>query len=187
MKNLAIVGIVAVVLGAIVFGMYISYTNGEITMRNQTVAQQDVTKANYDKMFKTISQVAQVPEQFMEKSKEAFKEIYPELMEGRYGDARGGALMSWVQESNPNFDMAASAKLYENVQIAVEANREEYFVEQKKLIDLQREHKTYIEKFPARLFLGGMQPVEITVITSTITEKVYDTGKDDDIELFPSK
>jgi hypothetical protein len=32
-------------------------------------------------------------------------------MEGRYGNDRGGALMSWVQESNPNFDMKASASL----------------------------------------------------------------------------
>ena len=184
MKNLAIVGIIVIVLGAIGFGMYVSYTNGEITKRNQTLAQQDVTKANYDKMFKTISQVAQVPGQFMEKSKEAFKEIYPDLMEGRYGNDRGGALMSWIQESNPNFDMGAAAKLYENVQIAVEANRQEYFVEQKKLIDLHREHKTYIEKFPARLFIGNVEPIEITIITSSKTGGVYETGKDDEIELF---
>jgi len=32
-------------------------------------------------------------------------------MEGRYGNDRGGALMSWVQESNPNFDMKSSASL----------------------------------------------------------------------------
>lgn len=183
-KVAIIAGISVLFFVAIYFGMMINYTNNEITMRKQTTAQQDVCRANYDKMFKTIVQVAQVPEHFIEKSKEAFKEIYPSLMEGRYGNDRGGALMSWVQESNPNFDMAAVGKLYENVQVAVEANREEYFVEQKKLIDLQREHATYIEKFPARFFLGDKEEVKITIITSTITEKVYDTGKDDDIELF---
>lgn len=187
MKNLLIGVIIAVILGAIGFGMYFSYTNTEISKRETTLSQQETCKANYDKMFKTISQVAQVPEQFMEKSKEAFKEIYPELMEGRYGNDRGGALMSWVQESNPNFDMSASAKLYENVQIAVEANREEYFVEQKKLIDMRRSHSTFIKQFPARLFLGGVEEIEITVVTSTVTEKVYQDGKDDDVELFPSK
>jgi hypothetical protein len=108
------------------------------------------------------------------------------IPKGRYGNDRGGAIMRWVQESNPNFDMKASSKLYENVQIAVEANREEYFVEQKKLIDMRRSHSTFIKQFPARLFLN-VEEIEITVVTSTITEKVYQDGKDDDIELFPSK
>jgi hypothetical protein len=185
MKGLIITGIVTLVLGSIVFGMYMSYNNTEIELRERTISQQDVCKANYDKMFKVISQVAQVPEQFMNKSKEAFKEIYPELMEGRYGNDRGGALMSWVTESNPNFDMASAAKLYENVQIAVEANREEYFVQQSKLIDMHREHKVYISKVgPRQMFLSNTTEVKITIVTSTITEKVYTTGKDDDIKLF---
>lgn len=185
MKGFIISGIVAVVIGLIVFGMNISYNNTEIELRERVIAQQEVCKANYDKMFKVISQVAQVPEQFMEKSKEAFKEIYPSLMEGRYGNDRGGAIMSWIQESNPNFDMSASAKLYENLQIAVEANREEYFVQQQKLIDMNREHTTYVEKVgPRQWFLNNTDILEINVITSTITEKVYATGKDDDIDLF---
>jgi len=75
MKNLLIVGIIALILGGIGFGMYVSYTNTEITKRETTLAQQETCEVNYDKMFKTISQVAQVPEQFMNKSKEAFKEI----------------------------------------------------------------------------------------------------------------
>jgi predicted negative regulator of RcsB-dependent stress response len=185
MKGLIITGIIAVVIGAISFGMWMNYNNTQIELREKVVAQQEVCKANYDKMFKVISQVAQVPEQFMEKSKEAFKEIYPELMEGRYGNDRGGAMMSWVTESNPQFDMGAASKLYENIQIAVEANREEYFVQQAKLIDMNRAHTVYVTKVgPRQMFLSDTSVIEITIITSTVAEKVYETGKDDDIKLF---
>jgi hypothetical protein len=182
-KIIAISAVSVFVLLLITLGMYFGYTNKEISLREGVEAQQQVCQANYDKMFKVISQVAQVPSEFMQKAKEAFKEIYPELMEGRYGNSRGGALMSWITESNPNFDLVVMGRLYEKVQVAVEANREEYFVEQKKLIDIQREHSTFVKRFPARIFVNS-EEIEITVVTSTITEKVYETGKDDNIELF---
>jgi len=38
MKNLLIVGIIALILGGIGFGMYVSYTNTEITKRETTLA-----------------------------------------------------------------------------------------------------------------------------------------------------
>ena len=171
-------------LGLVLFGSYVNITNNEVTMRKRVEAQQDVCKANFDKMFKVIAQSAQVPEQLMEKSKEAFKEIYTPLMEGRYSNDRGGALMSWVTESNPQFDLNAIAPLYERLQIAIEANREQYFLEQKKLIDMNREHSTYISKFWQKMFLGDIKPVDIKIITSTYTETAYKTGKEDNIDVF---
>jgi hypothetical protein len=183
--------VTAVVLGivlffsAVIFGSYINITNTEVQMRKRVEAQQDVTRANFDKMFKVIAQTAQVPEQLMQKSKEAFKEIYTPLMEGRYSNERGGALMSWIQESNPQFDLNAIAPLYEKLQIAIEANREAYFLEQKKLIDMHREHSTYISMFWQKMFLpASIQPVDIIIITSSNTEKVYETGKEDEINIF---
>jgi hypothetical protein len=181
---IAAVAGLALIIGLVVFGANISITNKEVTLRKKVLAQQDVSKANFDKMFKVIAQTAEIPEQLMEKSKEAFKEIYTPLMEGRYGNARGGALMSWVTESNPQFDLNAIAPLYEKLQIAIEANREQFFLEQKKLIDIQREHSTYIEMYWTKTFLGQLEPVEIQIITSTYTEKAYETGKEDDISIF---
>lgn len=142
------------IIGLIFFAANIRITNKEVTLRKRVTAQQDVCKANFDKMFKVIAQTAQVPEQLMEKSKEAFKEIYTPLMEGRYSNERGGALMSWVTESNPQFDLNAIAPLYEKLQIAIESNREQYFIEQKKLIDIHREHSTYINMYWTKFFLG---------------------------------
>jgi hypothetical protein len=182
-----IIGVsVAVLLffGATIFGAYINITNTEMKMRKGVEAQQEVSKANFDKMFKVIAQTAQVPEQLMEKSKEAFKEIYIPIMEGRYNNDRGGALMSWVTESNPQFDLNAIAPLYEKLQIAIESNRESFFLEQKKLIDMNREHSTYINMFWQKMFLGSVEPIQIQIVTSTHTEKSFETGKEDNINIF---
>lgn len=173
-----------ILVGGFFLGAYITITNTEMIMRKQVEAQQEVTKANFDKMFKVIAQTAQVPEHLMDKSKEAFKEIYVPLMEGRYDNARGGALMSWVTESNPQFDISAIAPLYEKLQIVIESNRESFFIEQKKLIDMNREHSTYISLFWQKMFLGGKEPIDIQLVTSTHTDKSFETGKEDDINIF---
>lgn len=164
----------------------ISSKNTEVKLRNAVVAQQDVCKANFDKMYKVISQLAEIPERFADKSKEAFKEIYPQLMDGRYSKDNA-SLMKWVQESNPQYDMAAVGRLYEKLANAIEANRDEYFIEQAKLIDLKREHDTYIASFPASFFVGDRGEVAIKIVTSSVTEKAYETGKDDNIQLFDKK
>jgi hypothetical protein len=161
----------------------ISTKNTEVKLRAEVVAQQDVCKANFDKMYKVISQLAQIPERFADKSKEAFKEIYPQLMNGRYANDNA-SLMKWVQESNPTYDMAAVGRLYEKLANAIEANRDEYFIEQKKLIDMKREHSAYIKTWPASIFVGDRGEVDIVIVTSTTTENAYKTGKDDNVELF---
>ena len=186
MKNVVLwitIGVI-VLIGIIGISMYINKSNQEIDLRERVDAQQQTSEANFDKMYKTITQLAEIPQQFAKESKESFKEIYPALMEGRYQNDRGGALMSWVSEHNPTYDMAAVGKLYENLANAIEANRAEFFVEQKKLIDLQREHSALLKKWPGSWFLSGRDEIEIVVITSANTEKVYTDGQENDINLF---
>jgi hypothetical protein len=40
--------------------------------------------------------------------------------------------------------------------------------------------------FPSNIILGmlGKKPFEIKIITSSKTEKAFETGKDDDVKLF---
>jgi len=127
-------------------------------------------------MWKILKQKAGVTDQY----KNAFKEIYPKLIEGRYSQG-DGSLMKWVQESNPTFD----ASMYKDLMKSIEIERTGFFNEQSILIDMQREHKTYLLKAPSRWFLDdNLKPVEIKVITSSKTDEVYRTGKEDDIDLF---
>ena len=184
MKKGYLILIIAVVVGVIGAVIYYSTSNKEVELRNLVTGQQNTCKANYDKMFKVIAQVAQVAEQNMKVSKEAFKEIYPELMEGRYSNERGGALMSWVAENNPQFDINATSELYKNLQKAIEANRAAYFMEQKKLISYHKQHKDVLMKFPGSLLLSGRDTMGIIVVTSAVTKQVYSTGEENDINLF---
>lgn len=205
--NKSVIAIISVfVLIGIIYGsMWVSKNDYEIGLREQIVAKQEATKTNYDKTFKTIAQVAQVPEQFMEKSKEAFKEIYQPLIEGRYQDNEGNqqdVLMKWVQESNPQFDMAAAAPLYAKIQTVIEVQRNEFNNIQVQLIDMHRQHKTFCSTFMNNtvFFMGDrMIPkcdnVEIgaevnkedfcvQIITSTNTKETFKTGEENDIDLF---
>lgn len=160
----------------IVFFMNISIENTEIDLRGRTVAQNKKCEAYFDKMWKVLKQKAGVTDQY----KEAFKDIYPKLIEGRYSQG-DGSLMKWIQESNPDFDNS----LYKSLMRSIEVERTGFFNEQATLIDMQREHSVYLQKAPNRWFLDdNLKEVDIKVITSSKTDEVYRTGKEDDIELF---
>lgn len=173
--GLAFVTIVVVFL-VVVGSSFIGYRNDEVRLRKQVEAQQLATQAVFDQTWKIIAQQAQVADQY----KDAFAKIYPDLMEGRYGNERGGALLSFVQESNPNFDVS----LYKQLSSTIEAQRISYTREQRTLIDLKREHDTLLSVFPGSLFLMGIPEIKITVITSDKTKDIYKTGNENDINLF---
>lgn len=185
-KNYLLIGLGLVLFISLTLFFYdMSVDNKVISKREAFKAQDDIRKANYDKMFKVVAQTAQIPDHFMNEAKEAFKEIYTPLMEGRYSNERGGALMSWINEHNPNFDLNTFGKMYERLQVAIEANREQFFVEQKKLIDIKRDYDVYVNQKPSKWFVNdGLKPLELKLITSTKTEKVFESGVEDDVELF---
>ena len=166
----------ATIMLFIVITMNFSIQNTEIDLREVTISQEKKCEAYFDKMWKILKQQAGVSDKY----KDAFKEIYPKLIEGRYSKG-DGSLMKWVQESNPEF----KTSLYEQLTRSIESERTGFFNEQSTLIDMQREHKVYLQKAPNRWFLDdNLKPVEIKIITSSKTEEVYKTGKEDDIELF---
>lgn len=177
MKNLSIwitVGVVALVL-LIVVSMYFSTSNTEISLRNKIEATQTSCTAYYDKMWKIISQKAQVSSQY----KESFNDIYKNIMSERYDD-KGGSLMKWIQESNPNFDVS----LYRDLSASIESERQGFLVEQKSLIDLNLQHRNLLMKFPSTLFVGSRPPIDIKIITSATTEDVYKTRQENNVKVF---
>jgi len=205
MKGKSIVGlfvfITIILVGAVSFFTYVGKNDKEISMREQIVSQQEVSKANFDNMFKTIAQVASVPTEFMNQSKQAFKEIYQPLIEGRYQDKSGNqqqVLMKWVQESNPQFDMGAAKDLYAKIQQVVEIKRNEFFNEQKKLIAYHQSHTTFCKTFfNAKLFGMGEREIPkcdyslepndvfcVQIITSGTTKETFRTGEENDVSLF---
>ena len=133
----------------------------------------------FDNTWKKIQQQANVTDEY----KKGFKEIYVSMMDARYaGDSASGkeTLMKWITESNPTFDPS----LYKTLMNTIEGSRNEFTMEQKKLIDIDRELKTMKVVFPASLILANKPDLEIILVTSSKTEEAYKTGKDDDVDLF---
>ena len=179
-SNIILVSVLVVALGlaAIVGCMYVSYNNREVNLRNLAEAQRGNIENVYDKMWKVLQQKAQVTDEY----KEAFREIYPNLIEGRYSQG-DGSLMKWIQESNPDFDTS----LYKDLMNSIEVERTCFASEQKKMLDIIRQHTTLLQTIPSGWFLGGKMPIEYTVISSGKAKAVMQTGEDNDVDLFNGK
>lgn len=175
---ISLVGIgVVLILFLSIFFIGVGYKNKEIDLRNLSVAQQQANQVIYDKVWKVISQKAQIADKYQT----SFKEIYGVIMNERYqGESNQAPLFKFVSEHNPNF----STKLYEDLSIAIEANRAEFARVQNRLIDIKREHDNLRLKFPSSIFVGNKQELIIQIVTSGKTKSTFETGEENDVKLF---
>lgn len=173
------IGIVAFIVGCLGIVMigstFVGYYNSEARVRNQFNAQQKNLEVVYDETWKVISQTAQVSDQYATQ----FKEIYVGIMDARYSKG-DGTLMKWIHEANPNFDPS----LYEKLANAIEAKRATFAREQKKALDIKRTHDDLRTTFPSNLICGSKPELELRLVTSTRTSKAFETGVDDEVNLF---
>lgn len=178
MKKIILIALAAIIgCGAIAFaGMYFSYNNKEIALRAQAEAQRGKVEGVHDKMWKVIQQKAQVTNEY----KDAFAEIYPEIMSGRYSGEGDGSLMKWVTESNPNFDTSLYADLMQSIEIL----RSEFQRNQEMMLDLIRQHKTICTTYPGVWVIKNTMEIEYTIVSSTNSKVVMSTGIDDNVNLF---
>ena len=167
--------VIAVVFGITAFSMYFAYNNQDAKLRAQAEAQRGKVEGVHDKMWKVLQQKAQVSNEY----KNAFSEIYPALIEGRYSQG-DGSLMKWIQEANPNFDTS----LYKDLAQSIEIQRTEFQKVQERMIDIKREHEVLLTTVPSKWFISNKTPIEYTIISSTRSKVVMETGFDDDVSLF---
>jgi len=172
------IGVVGVLFFAIIAGVFISGMNREARLRNAITAKQKDNTSEFDNMWKKIKQVAQVPAA----KKNALMEIFNGYAAARgQGMQGGGGLAKWVHEAVPNADM----KVYDELMRVIVASRDRWTMRQKELLDLKREHDNVLTVFPSSVVCGilGKQPIEVTIVTSAKTEKAFETGKDEDVDL----
>jgi hypothetical protein len=168
-----------VVLGVMFAVWAIGLSNTEKKLFLTGKAAQQNAEIIFDKTWKTIQTQAGVTDQY----KEGFRAIYVDIANARYAsDSASGkeTLMKWVTESNPTFDPS----LYKTLMNTIEGSRNEFAVEQKKLIDIDRQHKSMKITFPNSLIIGGRPDLEIKLVTSAKTEEAYKTGQENDIDPF---
>jgi hypothetical protein len=173
--EIIIVGAIAALIAVIGISMYFSYNNQEVRLRKEIEAQNKKVEVVYDKMWKVISQKAQISSEY----KESFHEIYKDIIAGRYSNG-DGSLMKWITEANPEFD----ASIYKDLMNSIEVLRTEFQHAQERMIDLIRERETLCETMPSSMFIKNKDKIEYEVISSTQSKDVMETRMDDDVDLF---
>jgi len=170
------------VFGAGVLGVFvitaslIGQYNSAATLRNQYEAKVAANTSEFDNMKKKISQVVQVSDMQYDKLKEILVS---------YADARtnksSNVMMNWIKESVPNVDMGT----YKQLINIITASRDSWTMRQTELVDISREYNLKLSVFPGNFILPmfGFQKIVPKVITSSATEKAFESGKDDDVKL----
>jgi hypothetical protein len=167
--------VTGLVVGLVCVLVVVGYYNREQSLRNQFQAQEKANEVVFDQVWKTISQQAQVADGY----KDAFRSVWAEIVKGTGGQAGQATLAVFVNRINPQFD----AKLYLKLMNTVEGQRKEFANNQKKLIDLKREHDDLRTRFPSSLFVGGKPELELHLVTSDRTDEAFRTGRDNDTSL----
>lgn len=164
---------------AILIGCLIGYcwttVNKEVDLRVKIENLDKLNTVTFDTMWKTISQKTQI----VDKYKDDFKAIWPDLIAGRY---QGASLMKWIQERNPEYD----SSLYKDLMVTVESQRNKVAQGFQQVLDMKREHDGLIRR-PASKFVlgifGSTEPTNPVIVTSTRTNETFSTGTDDKVDL----
>jgi len=166
---------IAILVGVI----YVSYSNQEVRLRNAATAQETANTAIFDNVWKTIAQTANVKDDY----KEDFRKSWTDILAANNSGSRMGSVQVFVNRINPKFDSG----LYKRLMVVIESNRKEFLNNQKKLVDIKREHDNVRTTFPGSLICGNRPELKITIVTSGRTQDTFESGREDDISLRPGQ
>ena len=179
-KAIVILGIASasILVGIMLIASVISTSNREVELRTLIETKQTDNKNQMDLMWKSISQVAQVTDA----QKKALIEIFTGYAQARSGNNKGGSLANWIHEAVPNVDTST----FNNLQNIITAKRDGFARNQTELLDMNREHKQLLRKFPSGVVLSllGRKEISIVIVTSDRTENAFESGKDNDVNVF---
>lgn len=198
-KLIALVGGALVLLWLII--SYISFYNGAVELENATLAQYQQNKNDYDNFWKTIQEMAQVPDKY----KDDFQEVLVGNTSARYGPSGSQASVQWLREHAVRFDDSQ----YKRLMTAIEGGRRDFEANQQLLLDVQRRYRDHLQSFFGRGWasIGGFpKPVagelapskdmdadgkltalDYRIVTSGRTEEAFAEGEDEAIDVFPDK
>lgn len=154
----------------------IDLINAEVSLHNKIIAQQEANKAEFDNMKKKIKQNTAVSDKY----KDGLIEVLTAYTEGRHTDGEK-LFMKWSNEAVPVLD----SEMYQQLSNIITSSRDKFTSDQKQLLDLQREYNVLVNTFPNSLLFKakGVDKIEVIVVTSTETDKAFESGKDDDTGL----
>lgn len=176
---LSVIAGIAILTGVLASNI-IGFGNTENELRAGFEQKIDERTAFYDKMWKVLSDKSKITL----KMDTSFHKMINTIMSNRKDGE--GVFMKWITESNPGVTFDKVADMYQSLSRTLEAEREGFFVQEKVLQDIVKQHKILITNFPGKLY-NMFYDKEILVykpITSTRTDDVMKTGKDDKSMIF---
>lgn len=162
-------------IGLYSMGVYNNYVDIDLSYEKQTAK----LETYHDKMWKTIKSQAKVTD----KAKDAFKDIYVGIMEGRYssGGSRDGSLMKWIHEQNPQFDQT----MYTKLMTTIEAQRTGFHNEQDIMQGIVKEGNSIVRKPPSSIVCAifGLEKFKFEPISSSVSKEVMKTREDNELYI----
>ena len=171
-----------------------AFYNTANALENSATAQAKANRSAYDTMWKTVAEVAQVPDKY----KDDFKEVLAAENEAKFGKDGSKALAQWFSER----DLKPPAELYTKIQTAIEANRATFRNGQDMLADKQRRYADHLGTVNGRVWAGitghpkeiegkyaptedldgdgRLTVLDYPIITSAKTDEVFATAHDDE-------
>lgn len=193
-RTLIVIASTVAVLALASIGSCVSFYNQANKLENATIAQVKSNMAEYDTMWKTVAEVAQLPDKY----KEDFKAILLAESEAKFGEGGSQATSQWFSER----DLRLPPEIYTKIQTVIEANRASFKRGQIELADKQRRYADHLGSIGGRFwsrFTGHPHPVagehapakdldgdgvltvlDYAIITSARTEAVFESGREDE-------
>lgn len=158
---------------------FVSFSNTEISLRNNFEQKTKERVAFYDKMAKTFSQKSQITV----KNDSSFRKNIDIIMSGRKDSEQ--VMFKWIKEVNPNAEYKEVSALYKDLSRSIEAQREGFFNQEKVLQDLVNQHTNHLQLFPNSFYniFFGRELLKYEVIQSDLTRDVFKTNTDNNTKL----
>jgi hypothetical protein len=169
------IGFVALVIIGLV--IYVGTINSEARLRNQFEAQEKANEVIFDNVWKTISQQAQVTDAY----KDGFKEVWTSIVSQQNEGQRNATMSAFISKINPG---KFSSALFSKLMNTIEAQRKEFTNNQRKLIDIKREHDNLRTTVPGCWIVGGKPELVLKLVTSGRTNDAFESGRDEDTDVF---
>lgn len=169
-----------------------------IKLENTTIAQWKDNQNTYDAFWKTVKEVAQVPDKY----KDDFKQLLVADTTAKFGPEGSKATFQWFQDRQINFD----AGLYRKVQDVIESGRQDFKRSQTELLDKQRKVADMTQSYWGSVMAkhysfprdlkgdtappkdldgdGRLTVLDYPIVTSARTQKAFQTGQDDEVQVF---
>lgn len=164
---LAVVGIFLFILA----GSVVSHYNGAVRFEALLEAKYQDTQNVLSNYAMKVSETVQVTKMYSAD----FQKVVKESIQGRYGEGGAKAVMTWIQEQNPQLDPS----MYSKIQILIDAGRTDFKNAQTQLLDIRRAYRVELDSVWSGLVLGalGFPRVDLKTFDPVIDDVTEETFK----------